>query len=231
MTQVDGPTLMQMRREDAIDELRLSEEQAAAMVDELGLLLGLDALDFEGEGTFSKREIIDGIGGIPDVAALFGLALCDSNRLHELFPDIHDVLSRAQWLPLVRFARAAEQQREAERQRRDAETAAIEAAKSAAEAAAARMQTKLKGEMEARLNEEHAQFELLQRKLAELQRQEAAHLSEVEVRRVASSDRCSVSMFDDGVSHGKPPGCTLWVLVCWRLCRLGGGSRLQMQKH
>ena len=49
--------MIQMRLEDAIEELQLSQEQASAMVDELGLLLGLDALDLNGEGSFSKFVI------------------------------------------------------------------------------------------------------------------------------------------------------------------------------
>ena len=207
MTQVDGPTLIQMRREDAIEELQLSQEQASAMVDELGLLLGLDALDLNGEGSFSKRELVRGIGGNPDVAALFGLAQCDAKRLHQLFPDVRDdeVLSRAAWVPLVRSARTAEQQREAEFRRHEAEAASIEAAKKAAEAAAAQAQNKLKDEMDARLKREHAKFELLQREIEELRRREAAHLSELEVRTARASAAARVCALN--VTPTCPPVC------------------------
>jgi hypothetical protein len=182
--QVDGPTLVQMRREDAKEELQLSKEQASALVDELGLLLGLDALDRNGEGALSKGELIRGIGESPDVAALFGLSQCYPNGLHQLFPDVHDDerLSRALWAPLVRAARSAEQQREAECQRHEAEAAAIEAAKKAAELAAAQMQKKLKEDMEVRLNKEHAKFEKLQREIEELRQCEAVQLADLEVR-------------------------------------------------
>ena len=179
MTQVDGPTLIQMRREDAIEELQLSQEQASAMVDELGLLLGLDALDLNGEGSFSKRELVRGIGGNPDVAALFGLAQCDAKRLHQLFPDVRDdeVLSRAAWVPLVRSARTAEQQREAEFRRHEAEAASIEAAKKAAESAAAFAIAKLQEEFETRLLQQRLKSVQLQREMEELQEREMARVA------------------------------------------------------
>jgi hypothetical protein len=170
--QVDGPTLIHMHREDAIDELQLSEEQASAMVDELGLLLGLDALDLHGQGTLTKRELIRGIGESPDVAALFGLARCESKRLHELFPDQHEVTRR--WLPFVRAARAAQQrQHEVDRQKLAAEAAAIEAGRRVAEVAAAQLQNEFL--------QEHAALEQLRQQLEELRRQEVAHFAESEV--------------------------------------------------
>ncbi len=93
--------------------LQLSDDEAAAAIDELGLYLGLDCLDSDRTGALTKERLLKGLGTHADVAELFCVSDCDTCELREQLHDTEDhaPLCRAEWIPIIKSLRHSRRQR------------------------------------------------------------------------------------------------------------------------